>query len=85
MKKIVKEDYNDRLEEILAKKNFSEEVKNLLLDILYKIETAYNDYKTVKVNVLPLETYIKNIINIVKNNCDSIKFITNEKNSSRRL
>lgn len=84
MKKIVKEDYNDKLEEILAKKNFSEEVKNLLLDILYKIETAYNDYKTVKVNVLPLETYVKNIINIVKNNCDSIKFITNENIKSKK-
>ena len=78
MKKIVQEDYNDELEEILAKKNFSEDVKNLLLDILYKVETSYNDYKTVKVNVLPLETYIKDIINIVKNNCDSIKFIANE-------
>ena len=36
--KFVKKDYNNDLEEVLAKKNFEEEVKNLLLDIMYKIE-----------------------------------------------
>ena len=41
--KFVKKDYNNDLEEILAKKHFKEEVKNLLLDSLYKTENAYKD------------------------------------------
>ena len=74
--KIIKKDYNNELEEVLSKKNFNEDVKNLLLDILYKIENAYGDYTEVKINVLSKEEYIQNIINIIKNSCNSIKFIT---------
>ena len=33
-------DYNNELEKILEKKSFSETTKNLLLSMLYKIETA---------------------------------------------
>ncbi len=76
LKKIIKKDYNNELEEVLAKKDFEEEVKNLLLDILYKIENAYADYTEVKVNVLDKDKYIQNVINIIKNDCDSIKFMT---------
>ena len=35
--KIVKKDYNNKLEEILSKKDFSEEVKNVLLTIKLKM------------------------------------------------
>ena len=42
-------DYNNQLEKILTKKNFSENTKNLLLTMLYKIENAYNDYNKVTV------------------------------------
>ena len=52
--KLVKKDYNNDLEEILTKKHFQEEVKNLLLDSLYKTENAYKDYedsKSVKHNI----------------------------------
>ena len=73
--KIVKKDYNNKLEEILSSKNYEEDVKNLLLDILYKVETSYKDYSTVKLRVLPQERYIQNIISIIKNKCDSIKLI----------
>ena len=44
-------DYNNQLENVLENKTFSEGTKNILLNILYKIETAYDDYKKVKVNV----------------------------------
>ena len=44
-------DYNSILEDILEQKVFSEDTKNLLLSMLYKIENGYQDYKTVKVNV----------------------------------
>ena len=48
--KISLKDYNNELKNILEKKVFSEDVKNLLLSMLYKIENGFNDYKTVKVN-----------------------------------
>ena len=73
--KLVKRDYNNDLEEVLAKKSFDEEVKNLLLDILYKIENSYKDYAMVKKNTITKEEYIKKIIKAVKNNCEEIKFI----------
>ena len=71
--KIVKKDYNNDLEEILSKKHFKEEVKNLLLDSLYKTENAYKDYEMVKKNVPTVDEYIKNIIQCVKKRCDDIE------------
>ena len=73
--KIVKKDYNNDLEEVLAKKHFNEEVKNLLLDSLYKTENAYKDYEIVKKNTLTLDEYTKNIIQAVKKSCDEIELI----------
>ena len=81
--KFVKKDYNNDLEEVLAKKNFEEEVKNLLLDIMYKIETSYNDYEMVKKNVLTKEEYIKNIIKNIKDNCESIELFRPDENSKK--
>lgn len=74
--KIIKKDYKNELEEVLAKKNFEENAKNLLLDIIYKVDNAYNDYKTVKVNVMPKDQYIQNLINIIRKKCDSIKLVS---------
>ena len=51
LEKLVKKDYNNELEAILEKKQFSIEVKNILLSMLYKINISYNDYATVKRNV----------------------------------
>lgn len=59
-------DYNNELEKILENKLFSYDVKNLLLSMLYKIENAYKDYETVKVDVLSKKDYIENILRIVK-------------------
>ena len=73
--KFVKKDYNNDLEEVLAKKNYPEEVKNLLQDSLYKTENAYKDYEMVKKNVISIEEYIQNIINAVKISCDEIELI----------
>lgn len=76
--KIVKKDYNNLLEEVLEEKQYSEEVKSLLLSMIYKIEIAYNDYEKVKVNVLAKDKYIQNLINIIKNNIEKIEFIKKE-------
>ena len=73
--KFVKKDYNNDLEEELAKKSFPEEVKNLLQDSLYKTENAYKDYEMVKKNVISIDEYIQNIINAVNMSCDEIELI----------
>ena len=75
IEKIVKRDFNNDLEEILTSKNYQEDVKNLLLDILYKIDNSYKDYKKVKVDSLLKEDYIINIIKTIKNKCETIKII----------
>jgi len=73
--KIVKKNYNDELEKVLEKKYFDEDAKSLLLNILYKVETAYKDYENVKVNIEPKEEFIQNIIRNIKKNCDTIKLV----------
>lgn len=74
--KLKSKNYNDKLEQVLSKKMYKEDVKNLLLDSLYKIETSYDDYSIVKRNVLNREKYIQNIIKIIQIYCDNINFIT---------
>ena len=75
LEKIVKKDYNNELEEVLEKKQFDENVKSTLLGILYKIEASYKDIETVKKDIQTKEEYVANIIEIIKNNCDSIEII----------
>ena len=73
--KIVKKDYNDKLEKILEKKAFAEDAKSILLNILYKIEASYKDYKQVKQNVETKEEIIEGIIETIQNECQKIKLI----------
>lgn len=68
-------DYNFRLEEILERKNFSEEAENLLLSLFYKIEGCYKDYETVKNTNITEKDFIEKLINIIDYNCDEIKII----------
>ena len=73
--KIVKKDYNNKLEEVLSKKSFDEEVKNLLLSMFYKIENGYKDYKEVKRETFDKKEYIEKLINIIDKDCNEITFI----------
>lgn len=73
--KINLKDYNNVLENILEQKAFSKDVKNLLLSMLYKIENGYEDYKTIKVNVSNKKSYVKKIIQIIKDECKEIQLI----------
>ncbi len=57
--------HNEQLEEILETKTFSLDCKNLLLSILYKLETSYNDYETVKRMVDTKKQMIEDILNII--------------------
>ena len=75
LEKIVKKDYNNELEGILEKKYFDENVKSLLLSMLYKIENAYNDYESVKQNVETKEEYMRDIVETIKNDCETIKTV----------
>ena len=80
--KMVKRDYNNELESILEKKIFDENAKNLLLNILYKIEASYKDYEKTKRNVKTKEEYIQSFINMIEKNCENIticKISSNEK------
>lgn len=77
--KLNMKNYNDELEEILEGKLFSFDVKNLLLSMLYKMENAYKDYQTTKVEVLPLKEYISYIIKTIKERCFDIEFILPDK------
>lgn len=69
-------DYNNELEKILAKKDFSIDVKNLLLSMLYKIEVGYEDYFMVKVNVENKNNYIEKILKIIKEDCEQIEIVS---------
>ena len=75
LEKLVKKDYNNELEKVLEKKSYAENVKSILLSILYKLEMSYKDYKHIKKEVVSKEELIGNIIRVIKNNCDEIKLI----------
>ena len=67
-------DYNRELEKILEYKGFSEDVKNLLLSMFYKLDISYNDYSTVKRNTKTKTAYLENILDNIKAT-SSIKLI----------
>lgn len=67
-------DYNKELEKILEKKDFSKDVKNLLLSMLYKLDLSYNDYFLVKRNCKSKQDYLENILDNIKS-CNSIELI----------
>ena len=72
--KIIK-NYNNELETVLEKKDFSEDVKNLLLSMLYKIENSYEDYKKVKVNIVDKKQFAEEIIETIEKRCNKIEII----------
>lgn len=78
-------DYNNQLETVLENKSFSEGTKNILLNILYKIETAYDDYKKVKVIVDLKKELLEEIIKIVEENCERIEIVKPKLNGETKL
>lgn len=78
-------DYNNELEKILENKLFSYEVKNLLLSMLYKIENAYKDYETVKVEVPSKRKYIENLLRIIKERCLKIFLVKTGTQEAKEL
>lgn len=78
-------DYNNVLENVLEVKDFSVDVKNLLLDMFYKIENGYEDYKTIKVNVASKKIFLKKIVEIIQNKCNKIELIKPMSEESKEL
>lgn len=78
-------DYNLILEQVLDKKNFSANTKNILLSMFYKIESSYKDYQNVKKIYKTKDEFLKEIIQIVKENLDSIKTVEPESEESAIL
>lgn len=75
LKSLSKVNYHSMLEEILEKKDFTANTKSLLLSMLYKLEAAYNDYKTVKVLVKTKDEFLKEIIDTIDKKCVIIKLV----------
>ena len=71
-------DYNNELETILETKSFSVEVKNILLNMLYKINSAYEDYSIVKRNVQDKKVFINGLLNTIEN-CNEIVLMKTSK------
>lgn len=73
--KLTFKDYNNQLEKILEKKDFSTNAKNLLLSMLYKIEASYKDYETVKIVVESKNEYIERILKNIEA-CNELLILT---------
>ena len=83
--KISSNEYNNRLEQILEEKLFDESVKNLLLSMLYKIESGYRDYSIAKINADSKDNFMEKILYIVKEDCKQIKIVTPKTEESKPL
>ena len=81
LSKLTVKNYNNELEKVLEDKNFSSNTKNLLLNMLYKIELGYKDYKSIKRTTITQNQIIEDIIEIVKTKCDKIELV--EPNSKK--
>lgn len=68
-------DYNNELEKILENKSFSSEVKNFLLSMFYKIESAYEDYSKTKAYKLLKKDFMAELLEIIKDDCEHIELI----------
>lgn len=70
-----KNNYDIQLEELLEKKAYTDEAKSLVLNIIYKIEGAYNDYKKTKPNVKSKIDIISDIVDTIEHRCDKIEVL----------
>lgn len=83
--KLNMKDYNNELEKILERKNFSEGTKNILLNILYKMETAYEDYNKVKVYTNVKKEMLQEMLKIIDKDCKEIELVKPKLNEVTKL
>lgn len=78
-------DYNAELEEILDRKYFSSNIKNLLLSMIYKIENSYKDYEVIKRVVRNRDDFLEEIVDTISKNCENIKVVEPDSNGAELL
>lgn len=65
-------DYNYVLDQLLEKKRFLEDTKNLLLSMFYKIETSFDDYAKIKMVHVSKSEFLEEIIKDIDEYCNFI-------------
>ena len=83
--KTTREEYNNKLEQILDNKVFDIESKNLLLSMVYKIENAYEDYYKIKPIAKTKQELMDKIFHIIEKECDIIEIVTPETKKGKML
>lgn len=78
-------DYNAELDSILDKKTFSSNIKNLLLNLVYKLEISYKDFEIVKKGVRTKEDFLNEIIETIRLYCDNVKTVEPDSNQAKIL
>lgn len=78
-----KNNYDIQFEELLENKKFTDEAKSLVLNIIYKIQGAYPDYKKTKPNVKSKLDIISDIADTIKGKCDSIEILNPEETKGK--
>lgn len=78
-----KNKYDVQIEALLDEKNYTDETKSLVLNILYRIENAYKDYQTIKQNVKQKSEIIEDIIDTIKYRCDTLEILNPEKKQAK--
>lgn len=73
--------YNNELEQILEKKEFASDIKNLLLSMFYKIEVSYKDYQKVKRITKEKNELMEELLQVIEKDCKKIELV--EPNSSK--
>ena len=68
-------DYNSELEDVLDRKYFSANVKNLLLSMIYKIENSYKDYAIIKRSVRTKDEFLTELVETIDKYCDNFKIV----------
>ncbi len=78
-------DYNIELEEILDRKYFSSNIKNLLFSMIYKIEISYTDFMQVKKCVRTKEDFLNELIEVIRLYCDNVKTVEPDSDQAKML
>lgn len=68
-------DYSKELEKILINKPYPKTAKNLLLNMFYKIENGYEDYKKIKIEVPSKQEFLQELLDIIYRDCKNIKIV----------
>ena len=78
-----KNNYDIQLETVLEKKQFNDEIKGLISNIVYKIDNAYKDYFKIKSGARLKSEIVADIIDNIENNCNNIQIINPEKSKNK--